>query len=95
MTEFAVAYDNSGEPQLHLSGCRELQPTTKHIHGKGLVSPAWYFEAETLEEAQLATADAYAEDLDLFDGRYETIEAARELSVRCVATKPCATKGAK
>lgn len=90
MSEYAIAYDNSGEPKLHSADCVKLQPPTKVIHGKGLVAPAWYFEADTLDAAITEAADAYAEDLDLFDGRYETVEEARELSVKCVHVMGCA-----
>lgn len=90
MSEYAVAYDHTGEPQLHRHDCRELQPPTKTIRGRGLVTPAWYFEADTLEEAKLIAADGYAEDLDLFDQRYETVEEARELSVPSVRVLGCA-----
>jgi hypothetical protein len=82
--EYAVDYEDT-EPVLHVATCGDLKRR----------SPNWYFDADTVEAAINEVADSYALDLDLFDGSYETVEAARELSVPSVNVKPCVTKGAK
>lgn len=83
MTEYAVVYNADAEPEIHVATCGDLSR----------YSANYYFDAATSQDAVIEAADSFAQDLDLFDGRYETLEEARELSVKCVTVKPCMTKG--
>ena len=71
-----------GEPQVHKQHCKDL------VH-EAYVDE---FTAESLDLAKIIAADIYAEDLDCFDGRYDTVEDAREESMDVVRVMPCLTR---
>ena len=80
--KYAMGYDQDGEPTLHRGDCQDLRKLKQNTID--------YFEAADADAALSAAADIHTEDLDCFDGEFESIEAARPTARTYIVVKPCA-----
>lgn len=81
MKNYGIEYKDA-EPHLHDATCSDFA-RSKSPYRYTHVSP-------NLDAAVLEAADNLALSLDLFDQRYDTVEEARELSLKCVHVNGCA-----
>ena len=85
--KFTEGYNRSQEMTLHAAGCRDI--------GKLDQDSLFTQEHPTLEEAIKVTATTYMEDLDWYDGTYESYsEEGVLVGTKAIKVLPCAKAAA-